>query len=83
MFCTIRLFDTSGILCIATVAQKTYMYICCFAAMCCHLYCLWFSDEQAWWAETLNKLIIPGIMGFMTAYITAHGIPKSKAHNVL
>ena len=56
--------------------------------MCCHLYCLWFSDGQSWWAETLKDAIIPTVItgilttisSVMTAYITVHGVPDSKAH---
>ena len=54
------------------------------AAKCCHLYCLLFSDGQAYWAKVLKDAIIPVILSaissFVTAYITAHGVPKCKAH---
>lgn len=51
-----------------------------FAAMDCYLYCLWFPDEQAWWAETLKDAIISLISGAVAAYITKHGVPRGKAH---
>ena len=52
--------------------------------MCCHLYCLWFSDGQAWWTEILIGAIIPGILSIISsataAYLTVPGVPDSKAH---